>query len=302
MGIYITGAVFGTAGGLILGGALADLIGWRWTFVALGVPGILLGLILFLTVKEPVRGIYDSQDQDSSAAKAESVKRTLESLRTNKVFLRISLAWALITMIGYAIAMWLAPIMLRNFDISVTNVGLILGLSFLAGGIPGPIVGGFLSERLERRDDRWRVWMPAIAIMGCFSFYALCLTATSFTSFIVFFVMGYFMFMVPQGPTLSVLQDSLKPGERALGVSLALFVNNILGQVIGLFVIGLMSDAMANSLGVRSLNFAVLILCAIAAIVGCLAYLWTASAMSKSTWRDRNQGEFLPNDGVLDNG
>lgn len=302
MGIYITGAVFGTAGGLILGGALADLIGWRWTFVALGVPGIVLGLVLYLTVKEPVRGIYDNKNQNEAAGQAEEIKATLHSLKSNSVFLRISLAWSLITMIGYAIAMWLAPVMLRNFDISVTNVGLILGLSFLAGGIPGPIVGGFLSERLEKLDDRWRVWMPAMAIIGCFTSYTLCLTATTFSGFIAFFVIGYFLFMMPQGPTLSVLQDSLKPGERALGVSLALFVNNILGQVVGLFVIGVISDALADNLGVRSLNYAIIILCAVAAIIGCLTYIWTAAAMNKNSWRDRNALETLPNDGALENG
>lgn len=300
MGIYITGAVFGTAGGLILGGALADLIGWRWTFVAIGLPGILLGLILYVTVREPRRGIHDAFDEKS--AEAANIPETVKSLRENPVFIRISLAWALITMIGYAMAIWLAPIMLRNFDVSITMVGLILGLSFLVGGIPGPIIGGLLSERLERVDDRWRVWMPAIAIIGCYSCYALSLTATTFTGFIGFFILGYFLFMMPQGPTLSVLQDSLKPGERALGVSLALFVNNILGQVVGLFAIGVISDAFQKSVGVRSLNYAVIILCALAAAVGCVVYLWTAAAMNKPEWRELRRSQLSPKDGAFGDG
>jgi MFS family permease len=33
--------------------------GWRFTFIALGVPGLVIALILFLTVKEPPRGFSD---------------------------------------------------------------------------------------------------------------------------------------------------------------------------------------------------------------------------------------------------
>ena len=300
MSIYITGAVLGTAGGLIIGGALADVIGWRWTFVAMGLPGILLGLILYLTVKEPKRGNFDQPGE--KAAEAAKIRETIASLKGNVVFIRVSIAWAIITMIGYAIAVWLAPIMLRNFDVSVSSVGLILGLSFLVGGIPGPIVGGFLSERLEKIDDRWRVLMPAIAMIGCVASYAMCLTATSFTGFISFFILGYFLFMVPQGPTLSVLQDSLKPGERALGVSLALFVNNILGQVVGLFVVGVLSDMLASSFGDKSLNYAVLFLCIFAAIIGFLAYLWTAAAMGRPTWQNRLETLDTHTDGAMENG
>ncbi|GAB5459042.1 MAG: MFS transporter [Henriciella sp.] len=300
MGIYITGAVLGTAGGLIVGGALADSIGWRWTFVAMGVPGILLGAVLYLTVREPKRGNYDATPERD--AKAAELKETLKSLRGNDVFIRISLSFALITMIGYAIAMWLAPVMLRNYEISTAQVGLILGLGFLAGGIPGPIVGSFLTERLMKHNPKWRAWFPAICILVCFACYACCLLSPNFWGFIGFFVVGYFVFMMPQGPTLSVLQDSLKPGERALGVSLGLFVNNILGQVVGLFVIGLMSDLMAPTFGSQSLNYAILILCAGVAVIGAASYLWTAAAMTGPKWDAEANTQTEPSDGVVSNG
>jgi len=144
--------------------------------------------------------------------------------------------------------------------------------------------------------------MPAIAILVCFAAYCFSLTAATFVGFIGFFIFGYFVFMMPQGPTLSLMQDALKPGERALGVSFALFVNNIMGQVVGLFVVGFLSDKMAPTFGVTSLNYAILILSAIAAVLGCMTYMWTASAMTGSRWQADPEPTRTLADGVKENG
>jgi len=58
MGFLTIGASMGTAGGLVIGGQLADMFNWRWAFVLMGLPGLLLGGVIYLTVREPVRGRY----------------------------------------------------------------------------------------------------------------------------------------------------------------------------------------------------------------------------------------------------
>ena len=108
--------------------------------------------------------------------------------------------------------------------------------------------------------------------------------------------------MMPQGPTLSLMQDALKPGERALGVSFALFVNNIMGQVVGLFVVGYLSDKLMPTFGVKSLNYAIIILSAIAAVLGCIMYMRTAAAMTGSRWQADLDPTQTPADGVVENG
>ena len=50
------GALIGAAGG----GYIAQYANWRTAFVIAGLPGLVLGLLLVLTVKEPVRGHYDA--------------------------------------------------------------------------------------------------------------------------------------------------------------------------------------------------------------------------------------------------
>ena len=179
MGVYVTGAVIGTGGGLMVGGLLGELLGWRLTFMALGLPGILLGVILFFTVREPKRGTFDTGVE--RAKEAADMRKTLASLISNRVYVRLSISFAMLTMVGYAMALWLAPIMLRSFDVSLSKVGLYLGLTYFAGGIPGPIIGGYLTDYLGKRNARWRAWIPAIFIIASVAVFWFCLFSHSWS-------------------------------------------------------------------------------------------------------------------------
>lgn len=278
MGVYITGAVLGTGGGLIVGGLLGEWLGWRMTFFVLGVPGILLGILLYFTVKEPPRGRYDAGDD--AAKQATDLKRTLKSLAGNKVYVRVSVSFAMLTMVGYAMALWLAPILLRNFDVSLGEVGLYLGTTYIVGGIPGPLIGGYLTDYMVKLDARWRAWIPAIFILSSVGTFWFCLSADTLWEFLGFFALTYALFMIPQGASLSMLQSSVGSGERALGTSFALLINSMVGLAIGPLLIGLLSDTLAPTYGAKSLNYALMTVCGTAAVIAALCYFWTSRAMS----------------------
>ena len=60
LSILALGAPIGAWLGADLAGAVAQAFGWRAAFFALGAPGVLLGLLVFLTVREPKRGRLDA--------------------------------------------------------------------------------------------------------------------------------------------------------------------------------------------------------------------------------------------------
>lgn len=291
MGVYMVGAALGTGGGLIIGGILGEMFGWRITFLVLGIPGVLLGILFFLTVKEPQRGRLDAGEE--SDKQAQDIKNTLKSLATNSVYIRISMSFAMLTMIGYAMAFWLAPIMLRNFEIPMSKVGLYLGLTYIAAGVPGPLIGGYLTDYMAKYDARWRAWIPAIAVIIVTLALWFCVTATTFEVFLAYFVVAYFVFMIPQGATISVLQSALGAGERAVGSSFALMINSIMGAAIGPLLVGILSDSLAAEYGAKSLNYALITVCIGASIIGCFYYLWTAQAMSSKVEEDAQAHESL---------
>ncbi len=277
MGILTLGSTLGTAVGLMVGGFFADLLGWRMAFLALGVPGILLGLVVFFTIKEPERGrLY--AEQAGPDLKLPLVA-TLRDLSRNKVYVRTTLAYGLQIVIGYGFASWLALIMARKFEISTGDIGFYLGLAFILGGIPGPLLGGYLADRLAKRNPKWRAWLSAIATLACLPVYALSVMSTTFWMFLGLFALGYMVYLLMQPPTLALLQLAVPPSQRAFGVSVALVFNNVLGQAIGALIIGVMSDSLAPTYGPLSLGYAVLATSIIFGVPGALAYLWTAAAI-----------------------
>ncbi|MDA9677844.1 MFS transporter [bacterium] len=284
MGVYVTGSVLGTGGGLIVGGLLGEWLGWRMTFLVLGIPGILLGVILYFTVKEPPRGRYDSGNEDTK--QATDIQRTLKSLASNKVYVRVGLSYAMLTMVGYAMALWLAPIMLRNFEVSLGMVGLYLGGTYILGGIPGPLIGGYLTDYMVKRDARWCAWIPAIFILCSVGTFWFSLSADSLSGFLGFFALAYALFMIPQGASLSMLQSSLGSGERALGMSFTLLVTTTVGLAIGPLLVGLLSDALTATYGAKALNYSLMATCGTAALIAALFYFWTSTAMPRESTLD----------------
>lgn len=273
MGVLTLGATVGTVTGLIAGGLLADHFGWRMAFALLGVPGVLHALLILLTVREPPRGRYSP---DAAPPIQRPLGETLARLFANRAYLGVVAGFAVQIMIGYALAIWMAPIMMRNFAVPTGQAGLLLGLAFLAGGIPGPLTGGWLTDRLVARDERWRAWLPGLLGVGCLVPLGLCLLADGLWSFLGLFAAGYGIFVATQAPILSLLQITLDAGERAFGVAFALFFNNLVGQALSAAAIGRMSDAFRPSFGAGSLGLAVFTVCLLSGLAALAIFGWTA--------------------------
>jgi MFS family permease len=94
LAIYSAGIYVGVGASLIFGGAVIaywdthyteatqpfGLAGWQVTFLAFGIPGLLLALLLFLTVREPARGAMDGLATPGDPAPFRSVGRELGAM------------------------------------------------------------------------------------------------------------------------------------------------------------------------------------------------------------------------------
>jgi MFS family permease len=287
MGFLTVGASMGTAGGLIIGGQLAEMFNWRWAFVLMGLPGVLIGAVIYFTVREPQRGRYAPSGTDMTQL---PLGRTIRSLVTNRVFMGLALGWAVQIMIGYALAFWMAAVMLRQFPISTGDVGLYLGFTFFLGGIPGPILGGYLTHWLTLRDERWRAWLPGVVSLGCVVPLGLSLTSSGFGAFLGWFGLAYGIYVASQAGIMSGIQAAVEPASRGFAVAIALFFNNLVGQAFGLAVIGAVSDALVPAQGGNSLALAVFGVCLVAGIASLGIFVWTAAQMGPSGYLEKMRG------------
>ena len=287
MGYLTLGSTVGTATGLVFGGQLAEMFNWRWAFILMGLPGLLLGAVLFFTVREPPRGRYAPAGTDMTQL---PLGRTIMSLVTNRVFMGLALGWAVQIMIGYALAFWMAAVMLRQFPISTGDVGLYLGLTFFLGGIPGPLIGGYLTHWLTLRDERWRAWLPGLVSLGCVVPLALSLSSSSFAVFLGWFGVAYGIYVASQAGIMSGIQAAVEPASRGFAVAIALFFNNLVGQALGLMVIGAVSDWLTATQGTSALAVAVFGVCLVSGALSLAIFVWTAAQMGPSGYLEKMRG------------
>jgi MFS family permease len=270
--VFSLGTVLGATIALMAGGLIADLTSWRLTFVIAAIPGVICGALIFFTVREPERGRFETQ-----AIKKQRISftRALPELFSNKAYVGTILSHAFAVFMGYVITSWGAALFIRNFEISKTEVGLILGPAIFLGGLPGMMAGGYLSDMLSRRDARWMGWIPSIGCFLCIPVFLAALFIGGAVPMAILFGFGIFVFNIAHAPSLGIIQTVVRPNLRATGAAFAFLLSNVFGLIIGPPLAGWISQQLKPAYGTMSLNYAFALLLTAMLIAG-LGFFWTA--------------------------
>lgn len=264
MSIYSSGLYFGILLGYVIGGVVADALGWRATFMLVGIPGVLFAVALAIIVKEPIRGRFESAAVN---AHKPTLKETLSLLISLRSFCWIAAATAIHNFAGYGTGNFSASLYLRNHGLSLTEVGLLLSLAGGFSGMIGTFLGGYFGDKLSVKDMRWYVWVPALggllSIPASLTYYLTDNTALAIScQFLA--TMTFSMFL---GPCLAISHTLVHPAMRAFTSAVLFFILNLIGLGLGPLTTGLISDALQPEFGIDSLRYAMVIV----SLIGTLA-------------------------------
>ncbi len=255
LSIYSLGIPVGAMIGNFVGGWGAEALGWRHTFVLVGLPGVLIALLLVLTLREPPRGMADAKPVKDGAAPG--VKETLTLLWERVAFRHLAFAAGLHAFVGYGAGTWNAPFLIRSQEMPIGEVGSWLALIAGIGAI-GTFFGGFLADKLSDRfaDRRWYMWVPgwSTLIMVPFQFVAYLyggIWAVIPSLAVVAILGGMYL-----GPSFAMTQALVTLRMRAVASAILLFTLNIIGMGLGPYLVGVVSDLLAPMSGVHSLRYA----------------------------------------------
>jgi len=274
MALMQAGLGVGPALGLVVGGLLAQEIGWRMTLVVFGAPGVLVALCIALTIREPERGLFERQPR---VAAAPSVKETLGALARNRTFGFIVLAYSATTFAIYGIGYWMPTFMVRSFGVSLAEVGLLYGATVGGSMVLGLIVGAFLSPLLLKHERRWEMWVPALVNVAVALTYAIVFTATTFNAALISVAVTTFLLGLTVGPASAAIQSTVGARMRGVAVAITMLLSALLGQGLGPWAVGVGSDMFAASHGDGSLAFVLLFTPVVLVIGGCLYFLGARS-------------------------
>lgn len=290
---FATGAPIGAAVGLIGGGMLEGVIGWRWTMVCAGVPGLIIGTIVLATLRDPGHSSAPGGDA------VPSLPTALKTLLSRRTFLLIALGSALLSFCNYGAMAFAGSYYLRNHVDELTRIGAAIGQTPLGviglglgifgaiGGALGAVVGGRLGDRAGMRNVRALALIPAAgSLLGTISYVAMFVVPSAAASLVIFTVAAFFTSLW-YGPGTLAMQRLAGARAKATALAVALFLNSAIGLSMGPLLIGAASDALAPSLGAgEGLRAGILIGLSVG-LVSTLLY-WLAS---RTIARDIDQSE-----------
>lgn len=274
LGIYSFGIPIGSAIGIVLGGILNDLVGWRAAFVIVGAMGLLIAPLFRLTMREPRRGQYDPPSAKTAPA---PIKEVVATLIGKKTFWLMSLGAASSSMMGYGLIFWLPSFFVRSFGEALPGffwwlpaflvpegAGPVLYASYfygailLLGGMVGIWAGGALADRYGASAKGAYALVPAIAFLATIPFFLVGVLSGALTITFLAFLAIQALSLVWLGPVLSAFQHLVGPNMRATASAIFLFINNLIGIGLGNLLIGALSDAFAARFAEESLRYAIL--------------------------------------------
>lgn len=246
LSIYNMGIYVGVFFGYLAGGWLDQVLGWRIAFLAVGLPGVLVALLVKMTLREPPRGY---SEQLATVADPVPIREVFLELWNRPSFRHLSMAGALHAFVGYGAGNWMPPFLARAHGMESGEISTWLGPITAVCGAGGAFLGGWITDRHGVRDVRWYVWIPAGAIVASIPLQLFVYNHRDPVEALLVYTMPVVLGAMYLGPMLAMVHGMVQPRMRAFASSILFFVLNLIGLGLGPLVTGIISDVLAPSLG-----------------------------------------------------
>jgi len=264
LAVLMLGSSLGAIVGLGLGGWIAQHYGWRYAFLLIGAPGILLGLLLLFTVRTPKPAAAPTLLEQN--ALQQGWLQTLIELFRVPSFLWLVLAGGAAAVAGYAIGTWSPSFLIRSHGLNMQEAGFLVGVVGGTGSTIGTLVCGMLTDRMARRDVGWQIGVPLLGTLVSIPFalaYFLWPQGTAFyigsiavpQAFLFYSAFGFFgVWWV--APCLSAITHLFPVTRLAQATAIFVMSMTLLGVGVGPLLVGMLSDYFTPSLGGDALRYA----------------------------------------------
>lgn len=238
------GAVMGLLGatfalGAVLALLVTGLLGtaeWRRFFGIFGIPGLILGVLIFVFVREPARGASEDEVMAGGVYTGhftwQALKRTLRIRTALLVYLLDGCQGST----WWAFSFWAPAYLVRQGIAPNPDVAALALLPAIAGFVVGTILGGWLIDRLRRRTERSAIWVALLSMAGALIMSIIVFALRDLRAVLVAgFFLGLFGYLVT--PTINViLYDVVPPETRSSATAADGVVMSAISALTGLAI------------------------------------------------------------------
>lgn len=237
--------------------------GWRIAVIAVSLPGLLVAIALFASVREP------RLSQEEATLATSSFGATIHDFFKSPLCWMTALTAGLSSFTTYAFAAWLPSFFMRTKGMTLEEFGIWYSICYATSFGFGTWFGGYIADLWAKRNVRAYGLLPCCGLLTAAPFLVLTVMAPTWQ-------LSLFISMIPVAaavtflaPNVTIIQNEAAASQRALFGALFLFANNLIGAGLGPLYVGVISDYLKPSQGNAALGFA---------IAGCLPVLVLASA------------------------
>jgi predicted MFS family arabinose efflux permease len=233
LAVFFLGLPVGSAAGYFVGGFLAQQFGWRAAFMAAGVPGFLLALMLWF-LPEPQRGQHEENVKGD-------LRTIFRDLTRNGAFITVTLGMALYTFAIGGMQVWIPTFLVRVRGMDLRSANIDFAIVTIINGVFATLLGGWIGDRLLKRFFGAYYSFSGIAMLIAVPFMVAAIYVGGKFMFPAIFVAVFFI-LIGTGPTNAALVNSVNAGIRSTALAVNVFVIHLLGDAFSPTLIGKISD------------------------------------------------------------
>ncbi|MEM1112931.1 MAG: MFS transporter [Pseudomonadota bacterium] len=252
--VFSIGSLLGALLAFILGGALlgwatenwpnglslpvvGDIYSWQLVFFLLGLPGIVIALLFFATVKEPGR-------RNVATGEVMTMREVLAFMAAHKRVYVAIIAGVTTVQIGAASATtWMPALLERSFALTPERAGILIAAALVLPGIASALIGGWLADRMRQRgiDDAY-LRLAFFSCMIGFLPFGLASIMPTVNGLVAMAALGTLASFMTQTLSMTALQ-AVSPGTmRATAAAVMSILIALIGYGVGPLIVALITD------------------------------------------------------------
>jgi MFS family permease len=283
MAIFYVTIPAGAALAYIVAGSLGEAYGWRFCFLLVGLPGLLLALPIF-RLREPVRGAMDAGPAATVGASPatgagpahgfsyrERIRQVFAGYRElirSRSYLFTNLGYAALTFALGGMAFWLPRYLETVKGLPFAESNHLTGLMVAVPGFLGTLAGGFAGDLMMKWTRQAYLLLSGLGVIAGIPFALAAIHSPAKSVYVPCFAAAIFFLFLNTG-LLNAVIVSVSPARlRSTAVAANIVIIHILGDAPSPYLIGKVSDATSLQQGI--------LLAAGAMLVSGVLLLWGA--------------------------